>query len=82
MDINFLRLTNIVHLTREHHFNMTLVLLHTEHYVLTNTGIIATIILLERKTRPDALIGPNDSTATVVKDVTTLYNEVYLALSV
>jgi len=39
-----MRLSNIVHLTREHHFNITLVPSHTDHYILTNTGIGATII--------------------------------------
>jgi len=36
---NKMRLSNIVHLTREHHFNITRVPLHTEHYILTNTRI-------------------------------------------
>jgi len=33
---NKMRLNNIIHLTREHRFNNTLVPLHTEHYILTN----------------------------------------------
>jgi len=42
--VNEMRLNNIIHLTREHHFNITLVPLHTEHYILTNTGIATTIL--------------------------------------
>jgi len=41
---NKITLNNIVHLTREHHFNSTLVPLLTEHYILTNTRIAATIL--------------------------------------
>jgi len=37
-------LNNIVHLTTEHHFNITLVPLHTEHYILTNIRIATTIL--------------------------------------
>ena len=41
---NKMRLNNIVDLTREHHFNVTLVPLHTEHYILTSTRIATTIL--------------------------------------
>jgi len=45
---NKMRFDNIVHLTREHHFNITLVPLHTEHYILTSTRIVTTIYLMQQ----------------------------------
>jgi len=35
---------NILYLTREHHFNIALILLHTEQYIFTNTRIATTIL--------------------------------------
>jgi len=44
--MNEMRLYNIIHLTRKHIFNVTLVPMQTEHYILANTGIAMTIIYL------------------------------------
>jgi len=41
---NEMRLYNIIHLTRKHLFDITLVPVQTEHYILANTGIATTII--------------------------------------
>jgi len=43
---NEMRLYNIIHLTRKNLFNITLVPMQTEHYILANTGIATTIIHL------------------------------------
>jgi len=41
---NEMKLYNIIHLTRKHLFNITLVPMQTEHYIPANTGIATTII--------------------------------------
>jgi len=43
---NEMRLYNIIHLTRKHLFNITLVPMQTEHYIHANTGIATTVIYL------------------------------------
>jgi len=45
---NEMRLYNIIHLTRKHLFNITLVPMQTEYYIFANrpTGIATTIIYL------------------------------------
>jgi len=43
---NEMRLYNIIHLTRKHLFNITLVPMQTEHYILANTRIATIIIYL------------------------------------
>jgi len=39
-----MRLDNIIHPTREHPFDITLVPLQTEYYILANTGIATTTV--------------------------------------
>jgi len=45
---NEMRLYNIIHLTREHPFEITPVPMQTEHHIFANTGIATTIISSEK----------------------------------
>jgi len=42
--MNKMRLNNIIHLTSEHPFSITLEPLQTEHHIFANTGIATAII--------------------------------------
>jgi len=48
---NEIRFYDIIHLTRKHLFNITLVPMQTEHYILANTGVATTIIYLQNRTK-------------------------------